>query len=155
MVDGQQENYEQQQIRNLETDVRQLPNGTGTMESSTSESISWQETGNQGGNWQEQIAEEGGGNWQHSPFNQTRDGRAVNDWPQEPPRNLAGEDPHPREAQRIWHEDNTRETAGNWSDGPSGVSRNHRGVPVRRFNRFHPPDDDNVYSMELRELLSR
>ncbi|XP_014513991.1 uncharacterized protein LOC106772240 isoform X1 [Vigna radiata var. radiata] len=155
MVDGQQENYEQQQIRNLETDVRQLPNGTGTMESSTSESISWQETGNQGGNWQEQIAEEGGGSWQHSPFNQTRDGRAVNDWPQEPPRNLAGEDPHPREAQRIWHEDNTRETAGNWSDGPSGVSRNHRGVPVRRFNRFHPPDDDNVYSMELRELLSR
>ncbi|KAG5078162.1 hypothetical protein AAZX31_20G178500 [Glycine max] len=154
LVDGQQENYEQQ-IRSLETDVRQLPNRTGTLESSTSESISWQEASNQGGNWQEQIAEEGGGNWQRSPFDQTRDGRAVSDWPQEPPRNLTGEDPHPQEAQRIWHDDNTRETVGNWSEGPSGASRNRRGVPIRRFNRFHPPDDDNVYSMELRELLSR
>ncbi|KAH1230238.1 Protein neuralized [Glycine max] len=155
LVDGQQENYEQQQIRSLETDVRQLPNRTGTLESSTSESISWQEASNQGGNWQEQIAEEGGGNWRQSPFNQTRDGRAVGDWPQETPRNLAGEDPHPREAQRIWHDGNTRETVGNWSEGPSGATRNRRGVPIRRFNRFHPPDDDNVYSMELRELLSR
>lgn len=135
--------------------MRQLPNRTGTLESSTSESISWQEASNQGGNWQEQIAEEGGGNWRQSPFNQTRDGRAVGDWPQETPRNLAGEDPHPREAQRIWHDGNTRETVGNWSEGPSGATRNRRGVPIRRFNRFHPPDDDNVYSMELRELLSR
>nr|KYP60670.1 Protein neuralized [Cajanus cajan] len=156
LVDGQQENYEQEQIRSLETDVHQLaPNRTGTLESRASESISWQEASNQGGNWQEQIAEERGGNWQQSPFNQIRDGRAVSNWPQEPPRNLAGEDPHPREAQRIWHEDNTRETVGNWSEGPSGASRNRRGVPFRRFNRFHPPDDDNVYSMELRELLSR
>lgn len=155
LVDGQDGNYEQEQIRSLETDVRQLPNRTGTLESSTSESIGWQEASNQGGNWQEQIAEEGGGNWQQSPFNQMRDGRAVSDWQQEPPTNLAGEDPHPRESQRIWHDDNTRETVGNWSEGPSGASRNRRGVPFRRFNRFHPPDDDNVYSMELRELLSR
>ncbi|KAK7278617.1 hypothetical protein RJT34_23650 [Clitoria ternatea] len=154
LVDAQQENYEQEQIRSLETDRLQLPNQTGALESSTSESISWQEASNQGGNWQEQ-GEEGGGNWQQSPFNQTRDGRAVSDWPQEPPRNLAGEDPHPRDAQRIWHEDNTRETVGNWSEVPSGASRNRRGVSFRRFNRFHPPDDDNVYSMELRELLSR
>lgn len=138
--------------------MHQLPNQTGTVESSTNESISWQEASNQEGSRQEQITEDAGGNWQqrtYDPFNRLRDGRADSDWPQETPRNLAGEDPHPREAQRIWHEDSTREVVGNWSEGPSGASRNRRGVPFRRFNRFHPPDDDNVYSMELRELLSR
>ncbi|KAK7268487.1 hypothetical protein RIF29_21186 [Crotalaria pallida] len=158
LIEGQQENYEQEQVRSLETGVRQLSNQSGALESSTNESISWHETGNQGGNWQEQNAEDGRGNWQqinYGSFNQLRDGSAVSDWAQETPRNLAREDTHPQEAQRIWHEDSTREAVGNWSEGPSGASRNRRGVPFRRTNRFHPPDDDNVYSMELRELLSR
>ncbi|XLU31463.1 hypothetical protein S245_067529, partial [Arachis hypogaea] len=145
LLDAQQENYEQEQIRNLESDVRQLPSQTGTVEGSTNESISWQGGGNQGGTRQEQITEDAEGNWQQRTY----------DWPQETPRNLAGEDTHPQEAQRVWHEDSTRETVGNWSEGPSVAPRNRRGVPIRRFNRFHPPDDDNVYSMELRELLSR
>ncbi|KAF7811653.1 protein neuralized [Senna tora] len=142
-IDSQHENYEQGQIRSLDIDVQQLADQTGNFDSSNSES--WQETGNQGGNWQEQITEDDRGNWQ----------RAVSDWPQDTPRNVEGEDTHPREAQGIWHEDNSREAAGNWSEEPSGPPRNRRGAPVRRFNRFHPPDDENVYSMELRELLSR
>lgn len=135
-----------------------MPNQTGTLESSTSETISWQEASNQGGDWQERIAENGGEDWQqriNGPFNQLRDGREASDWPQETPRNSAGEDPHPQEAQRVWQDHNTREADGDWPEEPSTASRNRRGVPFRRFNRFHPPDDDNVYSMELRELLSR
>ncbi|KAK4252973.1 hypothetical protein QN277_010817 [Acacia crassicarpa] len=157
-IDAQHESYQQRQIRSLETDVQQLADQTGTFESSTSESLSWQETSNQGGNWQEQVTEDGHGNWQrrtYGPLNQLRDGSAVNDWRQDSPTNVEGEDTHPREAQGIWHESNSREAAGNWSEEPSGPPRNRRGVPFRRFNRFHPPDDDNVYSMELRELLSR
>lgn len=158
LIDAQQENYDQEQIRSLETDARQFPIQTGTSESSTSEPINWQEASNQGGNWQEQITENGGGNWPqriNGTLNHLRDGREASDWPQETPRNSAGDDPHPLEAQRIWQDDNTREAVGNWSEGPSAASRNRRSVPFRRFNRFHPPDDDNVYSMELRELLSR
>lgn len=138
--------------------MQQLADQTETFESTASESVSWQETGNQGGNWQEQVAEDDRGNWQrraYGPFNQLRDGNAVSTWPQDTPRNVEGEDTHPQEAQGIWREENSREAAGNWSEEPSGPPRNRRGVPFRRFNRFHPPDDDNVYSMELRELLSR
>lgn len=128
------------------------------MESSTIETISWQEASHEGEDWQEQIAENGGGNWPqriNGQLNQLRDGREASDWPQETPSNSGGEDPHPQDSQRIWQDDNTREAVGNWSEESSGASRNRRGVPFRRFNRFHPPDDDNVYSMELRELLSR
>ncbi|KAE9589828.1 hypothetical protein Lalb_Chr21g0313071 [Lupinus albus] len=158
LVDAEQENYEQEHIRSLETDVHQLLNQTGPLESSTNEGINWHEANNQGGYWQQQIAEDEGGNWQprtHGPFNQLRDGSPDSDLLQETPRNLTREGPHPQEAQRIWHEDSTREAVGNRSEGPSEASRNRSGVPFRRINRFHPPDDDNVYSMELRELLSR
>lgn len=129
-----------------------------------------QETANQGANWQDPIPEDGRTNWQQTTtfgqFSEWRDGNtedmggnwrenSVNNWPEETPRNADGGEGLVQEAQGVWQRDGTRESVGNWSEGSSGPMRNRRSVPFRRFNRFHPPDDDNVYSMELRELLSR
>ena len=133
------------------------------------ESISWQENANQGGNWRELTTNDERGNWQqptYAQFNEWREGNAeemdtnwqessVSEYRQENPENINGEESHPQEAQRVWREDVSREAVDNWSEGPSGPPRARRAIPVRRFNRFHPPEDDNVYSMELRELLSR
>ncbi|KAG2723397.1 hypothetical protein I3760_02G169200 [Carya illinoinensis] len=163
------ENHEQSHFRSPESDVNQLPDQTGNLETNRAvENVGWQETAGIG-DWQEQISEVERGNWQQTTFHQFsgwRDGNVedmdanwqenpVNDWPQEIPRNISGEVSRPQEAQGAWHEDGSREAVGNWSEGPSAPPRNRRAIPVRRFHRFHPPDDDNVYSMELRELLSR
>ncbi|KAF3434113.1 hypothetical protein FNV43_RR25216 [Rhamnella rubrinervis] len=168
--DVQLENNEQSQPRNQDGDINQLPDHTGNLERITDvERINWQGTANRGGNWQESITEDERRNWQqttYGQFNEWRGGNnedidgnwhdnAVNNWPQETPRNINREEGRPREAQRVWHGDGAREGVETWSEGPSGPPRNRRSVPFRRFNRFHPPDDDNVYSMELRELLSR
>lgn len=62
---------------------------------------------------------------------------------------------HLPQSHDVWPNDRPRETVDTWSEGPTDPPRMRRSVPSRRVTRFHPPDDDNVYSMELRELLSR
>lgn len=59
------------------------------------------------------------------------------------------------QSHNVWPDDGPREAVDTWSEGPTDPPRMRRSVPSRRVTRFHPPDDDNVYSMELRELLSR
>ncbi|XP_062220803.1 uncharacterized protein LOC133920144 isoform X2 [Phragmites australis] len=53
-----------------------------------------------------------------------------------------------------WHDDESHGTAENWQDDYQDSALDTSPIP-RIENRFIPPDDDNVYSMELRELLSR
>lgn len=128
-------------------------------------SINEQDAANQGGDWQEQIIEDERENWQQATFNELNEwgvgtsvdmdqnwqGNSVNSWPQETSR-TDGEAGHPQRTREVWHES----PAANWSRGQtSNHPRIRRSAPFRRPNRFHPPDDDNVYSMELRELLSR
>ncbi|KAK1621347.1 hypothetical protein QYE76_026864 [Lolium multiflorum] len=53
-----------------------------------------------------------------------------------------------------WHDDESHGTEENWQDDFHDSALDTGPIP-RTENRFIPPDDDNVYSMELRELLSR
>ncbi|PON43622.1 43kDa postsynaptic protein [Parasponia andersonii] len=169
-LDVHHENHEQSQPPSQDGDINSLANQLGNSESNTAtERINLQETANRGAHWQEPITEDGRTNWQQTTFGQFsewRDGNtedmdgnwrdnSVNNWPEVTPRIVDREEGTAQEAQGVWQRDGTREGVGNWSEGPSGPLRNRRSVPFRRFNRFHPPDDDNVYSMELRELLSR
>ncbi|KAG4201645.1 hypothetical protein ERO13_A05G291020v2, partial [Gossypium hirsutum] len=133
------------------------------------ESISWQENATQGGNWREPTTNSERESWQQSryaQFNEWREGNAEemdtnwqessdSDYRQDIPGNVNGEESDSQEAQRFWHEDGSREAVENWSEGPFDPPRARRATPVGRFSRFHSPEDDNVYSMELRELLSR
>ncbi|KAL8551662.1 hypothetical protein ACS0TY_000658 [Phlomoides rotata] len=78
-------------------------------------------------------------NWQEN---------AVSAWPAEAIANESSD------AQEAWHDVSSGEAVENRSEGPADPPR-MRSTPSRRVTRFHPPDNDNVYSMELRELLSR
>uniref|UniRef100_A0ACD5ZGA6 Uncharacterized protein n=1 Tax=Avena sativa TaxID=4498 RepID=A0ACD5ZGA6_AVESA len=53
-----------------------------------------------------------------------------------------------------WHDDESHGTEENWQDDFHDSALDTGPIP-RTENRFIPPDDDNVYSMELRELLNR
>uniref|UniRef100_A0A2P2LKI3 Uncharacterized protein LOC105130682 n=1 Tax=Rhizophora mucronata TaxID=61149 RepID=A0A2P2LKI3_RHIMU len=165
--DNQQED-EQSHPTHQESDVHQLPDQTNSLENTTVDAMNWQETANEGGGWRAQHTENERQNWQpsdYSQLNEWQDGNAqrmnenwqqslVNDWPWESAGDGLGEQGHPHETQGVWHEDGSREAVENWTEGPSDSPR-VRHAYLRRLNRFHPPDDNNVYSMELRELLSR
>ncbi|CAL1386949.1 unnamed protein product [Linum trigynum] len=168
--DVQHQDNVQSEPRTQGNDAGPLPDPINASESNVgTDNMNWQETANQARGWHEEITDNVGGNWQqpdYGPFNEWRDDNAepvdhnwqqnsVENWPQETPGNVHNEPGRPQEAQGVWHEDGSREAVETWIEGPSDPPRARRSVPLRRLNRFHPPDDENVYSMELRELLSR
>ncbi|GFS30135.1 RING/U-box superfamily protein [Actinidia rufa] len=155
--------HQQAQPRSRESDIDQLSVPAGDSESNIP-GDNWQENANQGEDVREQGTEDERRNWQE--FNEWRDSTAedmdgnwqenpANDWPQGNPGNEGVEEHHPQETRNVWHENDAREAVESWSEAPTDPLRMRHLIQVRRVNRFHPPDDDNVYSMELRELLSR
>ncbi|KAL3649971.1 hypothetical protein CASFOL_006374 [Castilleja foliolosa] len=131
----------------------QLPDRVGYMDDvRTSVQSSNQDVPDEGSHWQGQVTEHERVTLQQSAHN--RQENALSDWPSAVVAEDEGQH-RLRETREIWDDDGSREAVDNWSEGPSDPTRMRRPSPIRRVTRFHPPDDDNVYSMELRELLSR
>ncbi|KAF9599028.1 hypothetical protein IFM89_033373 [Coptis chinensis] len=163
------DDHEQSEPRSHESNVQQLSERTRDLESETVVgNINWQDSATQEVDWVEQNTEGERRNWQQSTdvaFNDWGDSNeeemdgnwqdsVTADWQPQITAENDVDDSHIQETNE-WHEDDSQEAASNWPDEPSNPPRTRRAVSSRRVNRFHPPDDDNVYSMELRELLSR
>lgn len=148
----------------------QLPDRTGNMDQSPAAQITLHHaTPDQRRNWQGQIAEDERTDAQQSSYNDSirhrhgnpdsqgwiRLDNSVSNWPSASAATDDGGQHRSPESHEVWPDDGSREAVDNWSEGPSDPPRMRRSVPSRRGTRFYPPDDDNVYSMELRELLSR
>ncbi|XP_072967991.1 uncharacterized protein [Typha angustifolia] len=105
----------------------------------------WQQSSDGGmGQWHEVTGGESDGNWQEN---------AEQEWIHETAEDV-GEDGHLPEVHEEWHDDEFHNTDENWQDNHLDPPNGEQFSP-RSINTFMPPDDDNVYSMELRELLSR
>ncbi|KAI3695932.1 hypothetical protein L1987_78937 [Smallanthus sonchifolius] len=141
IVHGQEnehDNQEQTQSLIQENDIHQVSNHPGSLETgATVQTTNQHANADEGEDWQDQVSEDVDRNWQES---------SGNDWVQETSGSEVGGS-RIQETNDAWLEPGSRE--------PVEPPRTRRTIPIRRANRFYAPEDDNVYSMELRELVSR
>ncbi|KAJ7947901.1 Ring/U-Box superfamily protein [Quillaja saponaria] len=142
-----------------------LENHTDGIEGHGLDAIYWQESDVQEGQFQEDILEIEGTEWQHASaehsewrdstvedLNGSQQASPMNDWPQHLLGSEGPENSHLQEAPELWNEGGAfQEAVQDWL----GESSDHEVAPVGRVDRFYFPDDDNVYSGELRELVNR
>lgn len=93
--------------------------------------------------WPNEIAEDAERNWEDN----------ADEIHSEALEDDGREHDHLQDEHDEWHDDESHGTE-NWQDDYQDSPLDMGPIP-RTENRFIPPDDDNVYSMELRELLSR
>ncbi|XP_022755915.1 uncharacterized protein LOC111303756 isoform X2 [Durio zibethinus] len=120
------------------------------------EYIDGQESASQVEQWQEEDQENEDTDWQEASveYNEMMDGgnEETSDMHHEDGGNEDGGYGHLREALDTQDEDGgLHETTRNWLEG----SYNREPVMIGRPDTFYFPENDNVHSTELRELLSR
>ncbi|KAF3455150.1 hypothetical protein FNV43_RR05598 [Rhamnella rubrinervis] len=120
-----------------------------------SASLQWQDqvSENEERDWEQEVAEYDASGWIGSIEENTDRNQPETthfEWSME---NEDRENSHLQEAPEEWHEESGfQEAVHNWlEEEPSEPE----SVPTRQADTFYFPDDDNVYNVELRELLSR
>ncbi|XWS71548.1 hypothetical protein CRYUN_Cryun03dG0147100 [Craigia yunnanensis] len=129
-----------------------LMNVIENVERNTVEYINGQESASQVEQWQEEDQENEDADWQEATVEYIElmggGNEEASDMHHEDVGNEDGGYDHLQEALETQDEE---ETTHNWLEG----SYNQEPVTIGRTDAFYFPDDDNVHSMELRELLSR
>ncbi|XP_020577942.1 uncharacterized protein LOC110023058 isoform X2 [Phalaenopsis equestris] len=166
---GEPSNYDHNQSESrteTETSENQVSDIPQLESNRPVDDMEWQESANQAEIWPEESLEHGRREWQqstegdlsewHDEAEEESDSNwhenTDQDWFNRAPEDAA--DGHIPESD-DWHDNDSQVTVENWLDEPSHPSRNQFDIPISRVNRFIQSDDENVYSMELRELLSR
>lgn len=123
--------------------------------------INWQQSASHLQQWRDEGSENGERDWEQTVVEYTATGWVENtdtnhqesnhfEWTM---GNEDRENSHPQEAPEEWQEESGfHEAVQNWlEEEPSDLET----PPARQADTFYFPDDDNVNSVELRELLSR
>ncbi|XP_024926854.1 uncharacterized protein LOC107410562 isoform X1 [Ziziphus jujuba] len=123
--------------------------------------INWQQSASHLQQWQDQGSENDEREWEQTVVEYTATGLVENtdtnhqesnhfEWTM---GNEDRENSHLQQAHEEWQEEGGfQEAVQNWlEEEPSDPE----SLPARQADTFYFPDDDNVYSVELRELLSR
>ncbi|CDP07016.1 unnamed protein product [Coffea canephora] len=148
------------------SDVREITGQVEDREPNAAEDSNWQETSAQVEEeqelfldheqieWQQPTSTEAD-EWAHGNeegLTETWEENIAHQWDQERPDNDFRDHHNTQEPNEDWHDDGLQEAIDSWLDVPSGQGV---GGSSGRVDAFYFPEDDNVYSMELRELLSR
>lgn len=120
-----------------------------------SASLQWQDqvSENEERDWEQEVAEYTASGWIGSIGENTDRNQPETTHFEWSIGNEDRENSHLQEVPEEWHEESGfQEAVHNWLDEEPSEPES---VPTRQADTYYFPDDDNVYNVELRELLSR